>query len=104
MLTAILSILLRRFSCSRYRTWPCLPLSSRVSLLLELLLRRDVSPHNYQPVRSFAITNTLLVIFSRVGPFAPIAGFLLFLETATHQSLALQMFNEIDINSTSCDK
>ena len=44
--------MLRRFSCSGDRTWPCLLLSSQV-----LLLTRDVSPHNYQPVRSFAFAD-----------------------------------------------
>ena len=61
--------MLRRFSCKGYRTWSCLPLSSRVSLLFVLLLTRDVSPHNYQPARSlpFAIAylhSSLLGVFA----------------------------------------
>ena len=61
--------MLRCFSCKGYRTWPCLPLSSRVSLLFVLLLTRDVSPHNYQQARSwpFAIAylhTSLLGVFA----------------------------------------
>ena len=73
--------MLRRFSCRGYRTWPCLSLSSRVSLLFVLLPTRDVSPHNFQPVRSLPFA--MIICFLSARRFASLllafSGFTLIL-------------------------
>ena len=46
-------IILRRFSCSGFRTWPCQFSFSRVSLPSALPIARDIWPHKSQLVSNF---------------------------------------------------